>query len=1104
MPLLTHAQSRLQDDLRGLIAGEVRSDQVALSLYSTDGSLFEVRPQAVVWPRSTDDVVALVQYAAEKRIPLHPRGGGTGSTGGALGSGIILDFTRFMRRIIHVGNETISVQPGALRMRVNTILMREQGRIFGPDPGRFPSSTLGGILASDGAGLHWLRYGSPRDHLLGITMVLPSGRVLKLENDDFPIASIGGLSPLAHRFAEPLQDGRYAETLASDESIVRKVALARGIAFGLAHQIAEDTSRTIGLLPVEALAAQSRFPVDRFGYRLENVLRPNAPPGKNSNANPASGMQVDLLRLLCGSEGTLGIITEMKLRTVPAPRHRGAVVLCFNSLEKAMRAVDIILPCRPLLCELLDRRRIAMLCEWDRRFTPVFPNESEAVLLVGLEGDTPLELTEHLNDMTNTVRRIESLAFADRFLLTWEENELFRELLEKSESALFRMKRSAVALPILDDLAVPTDRLAATLLETQNIFKRHEGVVSFSGHVGHGHLRLQPILNRNCFRIDSVLRQIVEEIYDLVLEQKGTLSCEQVGGYAKSRYLSKQHPALYGAFVRIKKCFDPENIFNPGKVITDGVPWTSRFRPSIRFTRSAGTPDAVSSGVIAVQPNNSIETMEAPRQESSATTTAPDVQESSRASDSRRPLSSSGETGKTSGVFVNDISSTSKEHPPLRDQLELQLRWNPDRFIETTLRCNGCGRCRSRGSNVRMCPVFRVLPDEIATPRSKANLLRDVLEQTLPLNTLTSGLAKRVADTCLHCHTCRLECPAEVDVPQLAFRVKSAYAAAHGLSQSDRFFSHLDSLLRAFTLISCPVNWSLKNRFTRWLFEKLFHIPQGRKLPVLNKVTFLSKMQWLNRHIRMSRDAGPKVALFVDTYGNLFDTKLAEAAMKILKHNGIGVFVATRQRGSGLMSFACGDQYRAEKMARRNIAIFADAIRQGYEVVTLEPASAICLSKEYTYLYDDADTASVAAGTTDLCTYLYRLHLRGALETTFNPMAMTVGYHAPCRTIAAESLSLDLPTPAEALLNLVPELRVMRLERGCCGLAGSFGLKQETYRQSLHMGINLFRALRKPEIAIGSTECNACKMQMEQATKKTTLHPIKLLALAYGLISPDE
>jgi Fe-S oxidoreductase len=153
------------------------------------------------------------------------------------------------------------------------------------------------------------------------------------------------------------------------------------------------------------------------------------------------------------------------------------------------------------------------------------------------------------------------------------------------------------------------------------------------------------------------------------------------------------------------------------------------------------------------------------------------------------------------------------------------------------------------------------------------------------------------------------------------------------------------------------------------------------------------------------------------------------------------------------------------------------------------------LKHEYVNLLGDDDARLVAQNTRDVCDYLWRLHREGRLELDLKPQNVTAGYHLPCHVRA-----MTPEAPGEQLLRLVPGLTVERIERGCSGMAGTYGLKAENFRNSLRAGFGLISALRSPRIMVGTTECSACKMQMEQGASKPTIHPVKLLALSYGLM----
>ncbi len=214
-----------------------------------------------------------------------------------------------------------------------------------------------------------------------------------------------------------------------------------------------------------------------------------------------------------------------------------------------------------------------------------------------------------------------------------------------------------------------------------------------------------------------------------------------------------------------------------------------------------------------------------------------------------------------------------------------------------------------------------------------------------------------------------------------------------------------------------------------------------------------------------------------------------------MEHNGVAVYVVPGQTQSGMAMISVGVVERARAVAARNVELLAEAVRQGYTIVASEPSAALCLTHEYPALLDDEDTRLVAQNTVEACTYLWNLHLVGKLQLDMKPINATVAYHMPCHMKA-----LQVGSPGEQLLRLIPGLNVQSIEKGCSGMAGMFGLKKVNYRNSLRAGWPLISSLRESNWQAGTTECSACKMQMEQGTSKPTIHPLKLLAMAYGLM----
>ena len=218
---------------------------------------------------------------------------------------------------------------------------------------------------------------------------------------------------------------------------------------------------------------------------------------------------------------------------------------------------------------------------------------------------------------------------------------------------------------------------------------------------------------------------------------------------------------------------------------------------------------------------------------------------------------------------------------------------------------------------------------------------------------------------------------------------------------------------------------------------------------------------------------------FVDTYANYHDPQLAEALVAVLEHNAIAVYVHPDQQSSGMPMISLGASTRPGKSPNATWRCWpkrcARLSHRGHRAL-----GGPGLTHEYPALFDDDDARLVAANTSEACTYLWKLHQAGKLQLDLRPVNAALGYHMPCHLRA-----LQVGSPGENLLRLIPGLVVNRTENGCSGMAGTFGLKRENYRASLRAGWRLINSLRSPRLQAGTTECSACKMQMEQGRQQT-------------------
>ena len=208
------------------------------------------------------------------------------------------------------------------------------------------------------------------------------------------------------------------------------------------------------------------------------------------------------------------------------------------------------------------------------------------------------------------------------------------------------------------------------------------------------------------------------------------------------------------------------------------------------------------------------------------------------------------------------------------------------------------------------------------------------------------------------------------------------------------------------------------------------------------------------------------------------------------------VFVPPTQIGSGMALISAGDIEAAREVAEHNVRVLAEFAREGYQIVCTEPAAVVCLSQEYPKLTDHPDVAAVAARAISAGDYLKRFRTPEQLGTGLKSLGpLTVGYHTPChlRAISPDRALVDI-------LKLVPGLNVRLIDKGCSGMAGAFGLARKNFHTSLEIGRGLMHEMQDPDIVLGSTECSSCRLQMQQGTQKATVHPLKLLAISYGLL----
>lgn len=556
--MVDQQRQHVADDLKGLVKGELLFDDLACALYSTDASIFQVRPLGVVVPRDEEDVQALVRYAQERHIPLIPRGAGSGMAGEALGAGLIVDLSQHFRAILDIGSDSVRVQPGVVHRDLSERLA-QVGRRFAPDPASTAQCTIGGMLATNASGSRILRHGYTREHVRALRVVFDTGEASAVRQEP--------------RFPDP-------------DALRRLQDISRAVV-GLLQQSADLIA-----------ACRPRTPFNRCGYLFDGVLTPE---------------RVDLPRLLVGSEGTLALFTEATLRTIPLPAGRALVLLGFPSLEAALRAAQRTLSGEPAACDLLDRRVLTLARSNDADLAALIPASVESVLLVEYESDTPTGATRAAAELQDHLQ-LDRLATLTVVGVEPAEIERIWRLREAALPSLYGLRGGTQPIPFVEDVGVPPEELLEYVFRVQELLQKHETTGSFLIHAGSGQVHTRPFLDLQKPEDVTKLWPLADEIHALALKLGGTISTQHGTGLARTPWVERQYGKLYPVFRELKAIFDPHRIFNPGKIVgpDPGLPaWPLRVtaqrsgveREGDKETRSEGAslekPDAKENGVAA-------------------------------------------------------------------------------------------------------------------------------------------------------------------------------------------------------------------------------------------------------------------------------------------------------------------------------------------------------------------------------------------------------------------------------------------------------------------------------------------------------------------------
>ncbi|HHH49562.1 MAG TPA: FAD-binding oxidoreductase, partial [Saprospiraceae bacterium] len=525
--------------LQANLDGELHFDQLMRILYSTDASIYKEMPLAVALPQHQADVKKIIQFANENNCPIIPRAAGTSLAGQCVGNGLVVDISK-MNRILEINVEEswVRLEPGVIRDELNFEL-KKHGLFFGPNTSTANRCMMGGMVGNNSCGTTSIVYGSTRDHVLELDVILSDGSAAKfsaIDNSEFTNKEKG----------DDLENYLYKKT---KELLSPKEVQAE----------------------IHAQFPKKSIHRRNTGYAVDILL--------NSKAFSTDGEDFNFCKLLAGSEGTLAFTTEIKLHVDPLPpKERVLVCPHFKSIQESLEAVLLAMEFQPEACELMDKAILdctkGNIQQEKNRF--FVEGDPQAVLMIEFGAERKDVVEEKVNNMIAVMQKAGfgysyPKVYAPKIKLAWN-------LRKAGLGVLSNIPGDAKPVACIEDTAVELADLPAYIQEFTKMMDGHQQEAIYYAHAGAGELHLRPILNLKSKKDIELLHRITSDTAHLVKKYNGSLSGEHGDGRLRAEFIPLMiGEKNYELLKKIKQLWDPKNLFNPGKIV-DAPPMNTSLR----------------------------------------------------------------------------------------------------------------------------------------------------------------------------------------------------------------------------------------------------------------------------------------------------------------------------------------------------------------------------------------------------------------------------------------------------------------------------------------------------------------------------------------------
>ncbi len=1000
-----------QIDLTALASrlhGELHHDHLMRALYATDASEYQEMPLAVAFPRDEHDVGELVRFAHEHGVALIPRAAGTSLAGQVVGNGIVVDAGRHMNALLatDVDRRRARVQPGIVRNNLNVALAPHK-LLFPPETATANRAMIGGMVGNNSCGANSIVYGTTREHLISARGFLADGSLVTfgpLTRAEFDAKCAGPETSLEAKIYRTVRD------ILSD---------------GKNRQLIRDN------YPKPTVTRRNT------GYALDRLMDCNA-------FDPASDKPFNLCQLIAGSEGTLFFGTEFELNLEPIPPAGALLCAHFKTIDESLRATLIAMRHKPFGCELIDRHilectKVNLEQAKNRFFVDGDPG---AVLVIEFRHADRAFVEAEFAAIEAECR---AAGFGYAFPRVWgaDVNRVW-DLRRAGQGIMNNVEGDAKPREVVEDTAVAVEDLPAYIAEFDAMLKSKYGVSTvYYAHAGAGELHTRPLFDLKTPEGLKMFRGIATDVAILVKKYRGSLSGEHGDGRLRGEFIQFMvGDECYAMMRRIKETFDPQGIFNPGKII-DTPPMDS----SLRHSPGHAEPKyetffdfASSQGVVGA------------------------AEKCTGVGECRKSHFMGGTMCPSYMATRNEKDSTRGRANTLRHALshpeDLTNPWDSPEIAEVMDLCLSCKGCKAEcPSNVDMAR----LKAEWAQHYQDAHgvKLRSRLVANFSKSMRLASLWPSAYNWVLR------QAPLALAIKKFArFHPKRSMpelspvtlAKWHKKNANQTAPTHADGRARP---LGAPQGHSQANGR-----------PSGPALP--------------------SYPNG-RVYLFCDEFTNYNDADVGAAAIELLNRLGYEV-VIPQHVDSGRAHFSKGLVREAREFAVRNVELLKDVVTAETPLIGIEPSAILGFRDEYPDLVP-AELKPAAKALAKHALLIDEFIAREAdagriKKTAFTTRAQTIKLHGHCHQKALSSL-----VPSVKMLELPANYKVQLIPSGCCGMAGSFGYEEEHYEVSQQIGeLVLFPTVRKtPEDVLIAAPGTSCRHQIKDGTGRKALHPIVVL-----------